>query len=243
VTPAVDDVLLGLQEDDEAATSAGAAGAGEVHRLSCSTLLRQHHRGQLDLGTTMERMQQVCLCSKHIFQGAGVDTSREAAPESQSRCGTAAAGKTDMPAACCSASHPPVFMGCRRWKKQLAHLLNRYQRHACHPACRTSWCPTLPGPTAPSYLRPTGSWSSRATGAKKCWATTGEAEVHVVEHSVQELAAMQGTDLTQTTVAHTCDVTCASFCSPIHPPSHLHLLLLAAASCKAPRLIGRRWSG
>ncbi|KAI7840688.1 hypothetical protein COHA_005610 [Chlorella ohadii] len=58
VTPAVDDVLLGLQEDDEAATTAGTAGAGEVHRLSCSTLLRQHHRGQLDLGTTMERMQQ-----------------------------------------------------------------------------------------------------------------------------------------------------------------------------------------
>jgi PAS domain S-box-containing protein len=60
VTPAVDDVLLGLQEDDEAATTAGAAGAaagGEAHRLSCSALLRQHHRGQLDLGTTMERMQ------------------------------------------------------------------------------------------------------------------------------------------------------------------------------------------
>lgn len=57
----MDDVLLGLQEDDEAATTAGAArtGGGEAHRLSCSTLLRQHHRGQLDLGTTMERMQQV----------------------------------------------------------------------------------------------------------------------------------------------------------------------------------------
>lgn len=60
VTPATDDVLLGLQEDDELATKAGAPGSVHpVHRLSTSTLLRQHHRGQLDLGTTFERMQQV----------------------------------------------------------------------------------------------------------------------------------------------------------------------------------------
>lgn len=75
VTPATDDVLLGLQEDDELATKAGAAGSVHpVHRLSTSTLLRQHHRGQLDLGTTFERMQQVRVgewASQQLCGGAG----------------------------------------------------------------------------------------------------------------------------------------------------------------------------
>lgn len=73
VTPATDDVLLGLQEDDELATKAGAAGSVHpVHRLSTSTLLRQHHRGQLDLGTTFERMQQVRVGSglRNSYVGA-----------------------------------------------------------------------------------------------------------------------------------------------------------------------------
>lgn len=54
--PALDDVLLGLKEDDE-------HDADSDHRLSCDSLLRHHHREQLDLGTTVERMEQCFVIS------------------------------------------------------------------------------------------------------------------------------------------------------------------------------------
>ncbi|KAL4442423.1 hypothetical protein ABPG77_005007 [Micractinium sp. CCAP 211/92] len=54
--PQLDDVLMGLQADDDAL-------GPHTHAIDTAPILHHHHRGQLDLATTVERMKQAFVIS------------------------------------------------------------------------------------------------------------------------------------------------------------------------------------